>query len=230
MAETAQTPAHSRTAGLLALADTVTGFMPADEGAALFAAASRYLRGGVGVEIGTYCGKSTILLGAAAAESGSVLYTVDHHHGSEEHQPGWEFHDASLVDPVTGRFDTLPVFRRTLDSAGLDDTVVAVVGSSPLVARGWRTPLELLFIDGGHSEQAANADFDGWAPWVRVGGALVIHDVFEDPRDGGRPPYLIYCRAVDSGDFTEVGRTGSLRVLERRGGTPGDQLRTHSQS
>ncbi len=219
-----------RTARLFNLAETVTGFMPVDEGQALFDAAARHTDKGVAVEIGTYCGRSTLLLAAAAAATGSVLYTVDHHHGSEEHQPGWEFHDPTLVDPVSGRFDTLPAFRRTMDTADLEDTVVAVVGKSSVVARCWRTPLQLLFIDGGHSEEAANADFDGWASWVQVGGALVIHDVFPDPRDGGRPPYLIYCRAIDSGDFVEVGRTGSLRVLERVGGTPGDQLRTHSQS
>jgi len=86
------------------------------------------------------------------------------------------------------------------------------------VARGWRTPLQLLFIDGGHSETAAQQDFDGWAKWVSVGGALIIHDVFPDPRDGGRPPYNIYCRALESGHFTEVGATGSLRVLERTSG------------
>jgi predicted O-methyltransferase YrrM len=212
------------------MAQTVTGFMPADEGRALFDAAARYLDGGVAVEIGTYCGRSTVLLAAAAAVSGAVLYTVDHHHGSEEHQQGWEFHDTAFVDPVSGRFDTLAAFRRTMDAADLPDTIVAVVGQSTVVARHWRTPLQLLFIDGGHSEDAANADFDGWARWVQVGGALMIHDVFPDPRDGGRPPYLIYCRAMDSGDFTEVGCTGSLRVLERTGGVPGDQLRTHSQS
>ncbi len=216
------------TARLFDLAETVTGFMPADEGRALFDAAVRYLDGGVAVEIGTYCGRSTVLLAAAAAETGAVLYTVDHHHGSEEHQPGWEFHDTSLVDPVSGRFDTLPAFRRTMDAADLEDTIV--VGRSRVVARNWRTPVQLLFIDGGHSEEAANADFDGWARWVRPGGALIIHDVFPDPRDGGRPPYLIYCRALDSGDFVEVACTGSLRVLERVGGAPGDQLRTHSQS
>ena len=207
--------AAADTSRLFALAESVIGFMPADEGKALFDAAVRFLAGGVAVEIGTYCGRSTVLLGAAAAQSDSVLYTVDHHHGSEEHQPGWEFHDTTMVDPVSGRFDTLPTFRRTLDAAGLDDTIVAVVGKSPLVARGWRTPLELLFIDGGHSEEAAQADYGGWAKWVSVGGALIIHDVFPDPDDGGRPPYHIYCRAIDSGDFTEVGATGSLRVLER---------------
>lgn len=206
---------------LFALAEQVRGFLPADEGHALHDAALRYLGGGVGVEIGTYCGKSTLLLGAAARQTASVLYTVDHHHGSEEHQAGWEYHDASLVDEVTGLFDTLPTFRRTLDAAGLDDHVVAIVGKSPVVAAGWRTPLRFLFIDGGHSEAAANQDFDGWAKWVAVGGALAIHDVFPDPRDGGRPPYHIYCRAIDSGQFREVSAAGSLRVLERVSGEPG---------
>lgn len=205
----------ARTAELFALAERVNGFMPAEEGRALYDAALGYLHGGAAVEIGTYCGKSAVLLGAAAAATGSVLYTVDHHHGSEEHQPGWEYHDTELVDPASGRFDTLPALRRTLDAAGLEDTVVAVVGDSAVVARGWRTPLDLLFIDGGHSEAAAKQDFDCWARWVAVGGALAIHDVFPDPRDGGRPPYLIYRAALDSGQFTEVAHTGSLRVLER---------------
>ena len=210
-----------RASELFALAERVTGFMPAAEGHALYEAALKYLDRGVAVEIGTYCGKSTLLLGAAAEARDGVLYTVDHHHGSEEHQPGWEYHDTSLVDAVTGRFDTLPTFRHTLDEAGVDDHVVAVVGKSTVVARGWRTPLQLLFIDGGHSEAAAQQDFDGWAKWVDVGGGLIIHDVYPDPRDGGQAPYHIYCRAIESSEFTEVSVTGSLRVLQRRSGGPG---------
>ena len=206
---------------LFALSERVTGFMPADEGRALFDAGMRYLDSGVAVEIGTYCGKSTLLLGAAAQQRSSVLFTIDHHHGSEEHQEGWEYHDTSMVDDVTGLFDTLPTLRRTLDEADLDDHVVAVVGKSPVVARGWRTPLQFLFIDGGHSEAAAQADFDGWAKWVQIGGGLVIHDVFPDPRDGGRPPYHIYRRAIDSGQFEEVSALGSLRLLERVSGEVG---------
>jgi MMP 1-O-methyltransferase len=213
--------ADERTTELFQLADRVTGFMPADEGQALYDAGMRYLDHGVGVEIGTYCGKSTVLLGAAALARGSVLYTVDHHHGSEEHQPGWEYHDTSLVDAVSGRFDTLPTLRRTLDDAGLDDNVVAVVGKSTVVARGWRAPLQLLFIDGGHSEAAAQQDFDGWAQWVSFGGALIIHDVFPDPRDGGQAPYQIFCRAVQSGAFVERSVTGSMRLLERVAGAAG---------
>lgn len=213
---TAQADLPSETARLFAFAEQVTGFLPADEGRALYDAAVRYLAGGVGVEIGTYCGKSTVLLGAAAKQTGSIIYTVDHHHGSEEHQPGWEYHDTSLVDPVTGRFDTLPTARHTLDLAGLDEHVVAIVGKSPVVAKVWATPVQFVFIDGGHTEEAAQRDYDGWARWVAPGGALAIHDVFPDPNDGGQAPYHIYRRALDSGDFTEVSATGSLRLLERR--------------
>jgi len=214
-------PAAAR---LFELADQVTGFMPADEGRALYDAAVTYLRDGVGVEIGTYCGKSTVMLGAAAQHAGGVLYTIDHHHGSEEHQPGWEYHDTSMVDEVTGLFDTLPTFRHTLDAAGLGDTVVAVVGKSPVVARSWRTPLQFLFIDGGHTDAAAQQDFDGWARWVAVGGALVIHDVFPDPNDGGQAPYRVYRRALDTGAFREVSALGSMRILERTSGVPGEVL------
>lgn len=197
-----------------------TGFMPEDEGRALYEAAKHYCHGGVITEIGTYCGKSAILLGAAARARDGLVFTVDHHHGSEEHQPGWEYHDTTLVDPETGRFDTLPRFRRTIDDAGLDNSVIAIVGASARVARAWRTPIEFLFIDGGHTEEAARRDYDGWATWVVLGGGLAIHDVFPDPRDGGQAPYGIYRKALDSGEFREVSATSSLRVLERVAAAP----------
>jgi MMP 1-O-methyltransferase len=204
---------------LAGLALQVKGFMPQDEGLALHAAAQRYLGAGIAVEIGSYCGKSALYLGHAASAGGGQLITIDHHRGSEEHQLGWEYHDASLVDG-SGRFDTLPVLRATLADAGLEQVVTPIVGRSVDVARWWRHPLELLFIDGGHTDESAQADLRGWAPWVRTGGALVIHDVFPDPRDGGQAPYRIYREALDSGEFAEVGVTGSLRVLERRSGGP----------
>jgi predicted O-methyltransferase YrrM len=129
-----------------------------------------------------------------------------------------------MVDPVTGLFDTLPTLRHTLDAAGVDEHVVAVVGRSTTVARGWRTPLQLLFIDGGHTEEAAQRDFDGWVRWVNVGGALIIHDVFPNPDDGGQAPYHVYRRALDTGNFREVSATGSMRVLERTSGVPGETI------
>lgn len=206
---------------LAELVATVKGFMPDDEGRALHAAAQQHLpaMGGLVVEIGSYCGKSTVYLGHAAAAHGAQVVTVDHHRGSEEHQQGWEYHDTSLLD-TNGRIDTLPVLRRTLADAEMEDVVVPIVGRSVTVARWWRHPIDVLFIDGGHTDEAARNDLHGWAPWVRTGGALVIHDVFPDPADGGQAPYRIYREALDGGEFTEVGVTGSLRVLERTSGGP----------
>jgi len=207
---------------LLTLARAARGFMPDDEGLALHRLARERLPHGPVLEVGTYCGKSAVYLGAAAREVGGVVFTVDHHHGSEENQAGWEHHDADLVDPRTGRMDTLPSFRRTIEDAGLEDLVVAVVGDSATVAVHWRTPLSLLFIDGGHGVEPAHADYRGWAPWVMPGGLLAIHDVFPDPADGGRPPFEIYQRALGSGEFSDVETVGSLRVLRRKSGVAGE--------
>jgi len=202
---------------LIRAADAAPGFMPAAEGLALFDAAAAYAARGPVLEIGSYCGKSTIYLAAAAGPVGQLVVTVDHHRGSEEHQPGWEYYDPRLVDPATGRIDTLPSLRATLAAAGLEDQVVVVVGRSADVARLWGTPLGLVFIDGGHTDAAAITDYEGWAPWVAHGGALAIHDVFADPAEGGQAPYRIYQRALKSGAFTEVRAEGSLRLLERTG-------------
>jgi predicted O-methyltransferase YrrM len=167
------------------------------------------------LEVGAYCGKSSIYLGAAARQGGTVLFSLDHHRGSEENQAGWEHHDPTLVDPVTGRMDTLSVWRRTVEEATLEGEVIALVGDSPTVAAHWRTPLGLLFIDGGHGEDPAWADYRGWAPHVAEGGLLAIHDVFPDPADGGRPPFELWSRALASGAFVEDRECGSLRVARR---------------
>lgn len=197
--------------------------MPVDEGLALHQAAMEHLPGSSGqplaLEVGSYCGKSTLYLASAAQACGGLTATLDHHRGSEEHQPGWQYHDPSFVDPHTGRLDTVGTFRRTLADAALEEHVVALVGSSARAASFWRTPLDLLFIDGGHTDEAASTDYEGFAPWVRTGGALVIHDVFPDPADGGQAPYRIYRRALDTGEFRDAWKVGSLRVL-RRIGTP----------
>ena len=175
---------------LAAIAAKTNGFMPVNEGNALLDAGAAAAASGLGplVEIGTYCGLSSIYLGSAARSGGTVLYSVDHHRGSEENQSGWEHHDTDLVDPATGRMDTLPFFRRTLAEAKLEDVVVGVIGDSPTIARNWTTPLSFLFIDGGHGEDPAWADYRGWTPHVADGGWLAIHDVFENPEEGGRPP------------------------------------------
>ncbi len=201
---------------LRAQAEAARGFMPPDEGLALYQAGATVPQDGAPMlEIGSYCGKSSLYLGAAARERGTVLFALDHHRGSEENQPGWEWHEPDLVDPDVGRIDTLPRFRRTVHDAGLEGTVIAVVGDSPTVAHHWGTPLALLFIDGGHGHDPAHRDYEAWVPWVDDEGLLLIHDVFPDPADGGRPPYELYRRAIDSGAFTEERAVGSLRVLRR---------------
>jgi len=212
-------------ADLLAHARAAKGFMPEDEGALLHRWARERLPHGPALEVGTYCGKSAVWLGAAAREVGGTVVTVDHHRGSEENQAGWEHHDDTLVDRDLGLMDTLPTFRRTIAAAGLEDEVVAVVGRSETVGAWWRTPLSLLFIDGGHGTEPARTDFRTWPHWVMAGGVLAVHDVFPDPADGGRPPYEdIYLPALASGAFTEVEAVGSMRVLRRTAGDAGDPL------
>lgn len=201
-------------AHLLAVARAARGFMPDDEGLALHDAGLAGAAAGPLLEVGSYCGKSAVYLGAAARATGTVLVTVDHHRGSEENQAGWEHHDATVVDPRTGRMDTLPFLRRTIEDAGLEDVVIAVVGQSTTVAALWGTPLGLLFVDGGHALDVAMADYDAWASHVAPGGLLAIHDVFPDPADGGQAPFEVWQRAVDEG-FDPLWTQGSLRVLRR---------------
>ncbi|MFF4102151.1 class I SAM-dependent methyltransferase [Streptomyces sp. NPDC001903] len=201
---------------ILAAFEAAKGFMPVREGLALYEAAAAAAALGLPLlEVGTYCGRSTILLADAAREAGVAAITVDHHRGSEEQQPGWEYHDPTVVDPEVGLMDTLPTFRRTLHKAGLEEHVIAIVGRSPQVAAAWGGKLGFVFVDGGHTDEHAAGDYEGWAPHLAEGGTLAIHDVFPDPADGGQAPYRIYLRALASGAFEEVTVTDSLRILRR---------------
>jgi predicted O-methyltransferase YrrM len=191
------------------------GFMPEDEGLALYRAAVTVAPLGPLVEIGSYCGRSTLLLAAAAATAGTHVVTIDHHRGSEEHQPGWEYHQPELVDPEVGRMDTLPTFRRVVATSGLEPHVLAVVGPAQDVGRYWSTPAGLVFVDGSHTDESAQRDYDTWSPHVAPGGFLAVHDVFADPADGGQAPFRMYRRALDSGLFAEEEGCRSLRLLRR---------------
>jgi predicted O-methyltransferase YrrM len=203
---------------LLGFADTVKGFMPRREGLALHELAlarGHEVSNGTWLEVGAWCGKSAVYLGAAAEATGSVLYSLDHHHGSEENQEGWEHFDPSLVDAADGRLNTLPAWQRTIALARLESTVLGLVGPSTIVAAHFAQALDLVFIDGGHGHDVAWADLESWSPKVVTGGLLLIHDVFEDPADGGRPPYEIYQAALASSAFVDEASEGSLRALRR---------------
>ncbi|HWD23908.1 MAG TPA: class I SAM-dependent methyltransferase, partial [Acidimicrobiales bacterium] len=209
------------TDSLLRAAAATTGFLDHREGVCLADAATRAARSGRGplVEIGGYLGRSTLYLAAGIANTGMSrrLYSIDHHHGSEEMQVGWPHHDPGLADARSGRIDTLGRWRTAMVESGADAFVIGVIGDSADVARDWSTPLSLVFIDGGHGDDVCWGDYTGWAPLVEEGGALIFHDVYPDPADGGRPPYECYLDAVASGTFIEdvSAETGSLRVLVR---------------
>jgi len=197
------------------LLKNIKGFLDENEGQHLYEIALEAGKLGPCLEIGSYCGKSTIYLGTACRETGSILFSIDHHRGSEEQQPGQEYFDPELFDAQTGCVDTFKIFKKTIETSDLEDTVVPMVCKSEVVARLWATPLSLVFIDGGHTYEAAVADYNAWAGHIAPGGYLLIHDIFKDPVKGGQAPYHIYNLAIASGLFQELPMTKTLGVLKR---------------
>ena len=195
--------------------NSVKGFLDHKEGICLYNYALNSSKKGPILEIGSYCGKSTIYIATAAKKYSGCVYSVDHHTGSEENQVGWEYHDIELFDEETGRINSFPEFMRNLRKANLLDTVVPIVSDSSLVSRSWKIPLSMVFIDGGHTMEAAFNDFNNWKDKIIKGGILAIHDVFPNPDDGGRPPYEIYRKALSEKNFKEVEAVKSLRLLEK---------------
>ena len=210
------------------LLNNIKGFLDQDEGKRLYEIALEAGRLGPCLEIGSYCGKSAIYLGTACRETGTILFSIDHHRGSEEQQPGQEYFDPELFDAQTGCVDTFKNFRKTIATAGLEDTVVPMVCKSEVAARLWATPLSLVFIDGGHTYEAAFADYNAWADHIVPEGYLIIHDIFKDPEKGGQAPYHIYNLAIASGLFQELPMIKTLGVLQRnRSGHLSDNLPKH---
>jgi len=195
--------------------EDVKGFLDPQEGQRLYELASHAAVEGPCLEIGSYCGKSTLYMGAGVKAVGGVLFALDHHRGSEEHQLGESYHDPDLYDAELGRMDSLPCFRRTLARAQLEEHVIPVVSSSLLTGRYWQIPLSMVFIDGGHSMAAALNDYRTWVRHILPGGILAIHDIFPDPDDGGQAPYTIYQLAQASGQFEALPMTKTLGVLRR---------------
>lgn len=197
------------------LVHSTKGFLDDDEGRCLYEMALQAGRLGPCLEIGSYCGKSTVFLGTACKKSDSILYSIDHHRGSEEQQPGEEYFDPELFDPQSGQIDTFRQFRKTIESAGIADTVVPIVCRSEVAARRWATPLSLVFIDGGHALETVSTDYRFWARHLMAGGYLLVHDIFPDPAGGGQAPFEIYKLALASGLFQEVKMVKTLGVLQR---------------
>jgi len=196
--------------------NSIKGFLAENEGEALFELACDTSLIGPCLEIGSYCGKSTVYLGEACRRTGNTLYAVDHHRGSEEHQRGEEYHDASLYDPTTMCMDSFPAFRETLKLADLENTVVPIVSPSAVAAKHWNTPLGLVFIDGGHSHESSMLDCRIWSEKLSKNGVLAVHDIFENPEDGGQGPYLALQALLSSGQYESIKQVGSLGVLRKK--------------
>jgi hypothetical protein len=198
------------------LIHSIKGFLDEDEGRCLYETALKACSLGPCLEIGSYCGKSTLYLAAACREKSSILFSIDHHRGSEEQQPGEEYFDPELFDAQAGRVDTFGRFRATIENAEIEDTVVPIVCRSEVAARKWATPLSLVFIDGGHAFETVFADYTAWAGHIISDGYLMIHDIFADPAKGGQAPYHIYKLAIASDLFREIAMVKSLGVLQRK--------------
>lgn len=195
--------------------NTVKGFLAQDEAQALYDRAAEMSLKGAVLEVGSYCGKSTIYLGTACKKNNAVVYAVDHHRGSEEHQLGEEYHDKDLYDESIGLMDTFKEFRTNMRKADLENTVVPIVASSALASQSWNTALAMVFIDGGHSMEAAMTDYRAWAGHIMPGGILAIHDLFPNPDEGGQAPITIYRLAIASGLFEEIEVVNTLGLLRR---------------
>ena len=179
--------------------ENIKGFMPDNEGKALMAWAKIFSKIGPLLEIGSFCGKSSIYLGLSAKEEDQVVFTIDHHKGSEEHQLNEEYFDYEIYDENLKTVNTFPLFLKNIRIFDLEDSVIPIVSSSASVAKGWNKNLGMVFIDGSHSLESASLDYESWESHIKNGGALVIHDIFEDPNLGGQAPYEIYKRALNDG-------------------------------
>jgi predicted O-methyltransferase YrrM len=199
-----------------ALAEKVKGFLAEDEGRALYDIALAAAGLGPCLEIGSFCGKSAVYIGAACRQRGVTLFTIDHHRGSEEQQPGQMYFDPEIYDEKSGGINSLPLLRNTLRTAGLEDTVIPMVTRSAVAVRNWATPLSMVFIDGGHSYETALADYQNWRPHLVNGGYLVFHDIYMDPARGGQAPRQVYTKALDSGDFEGQPMVNTLGILKKR--------------
>ena len=196
--------------------DNIKGFMDKEEAKRLYHIALQASKTGPVLEIGSYCGKSAYIIGSACKEKDSLLFSIDHHKGSEEQQPHEEYFDPDLFDSQLSRVNTFPFFQKTITNTELENTVVPIVTSSNIAGKMWKTPISMLFIDGGHSFEACHEDFLTWACHIKSGGFLVIHDIFVDPEKGGQAPRRIYEIAIQSGDYEELEMTKTLGVLKRK--------------
>jgi len=194
--------------------DKLKGFMPKHEGMALTKWSKKFSSIGPIMEIGSYCGKSSIYLSRGAILNDQLVYTIDHHFGSEEHQINEEYFDNEIFDHKNQRVNTLPLLIKNINKMQVEN-IVPIISNSVVIASKWNTELGMVFIDGGHSFEAANDDYESWNTKIKQNGALVIHDIFENPNEGGQAPFEIFQKALKN-NFEIYERVDTLACLKKK--------------
>lgn len=207
----------ARFSDALARVAEVDGWMSDDQAERLWAAASRVSGGGRIVEIGSFRGRSTIILATAAAEGVEVV-AIDPHAGNDRGPQEIEgFVDEAEVDHET--------FLANLAAAGVGDRVRHVRAFSDAAHADVEGDIDVLYIDGAHRFGPARADVRDWGARVVPGGTMLIHDSFSSVGVTG----AIVAELLLSGGWTYVGRSRSLVEYTRaapasRVGNVGAQL------
>ena len=194
--------------------DSIKGFLDLNEGIALYEEVKRVSENNFCVEIGSYCGKSTCFIGQACKENKSKLITIDHHKGSEEQQLGELYFDAEVYDEKLGRVNTLPLLEKNLAKFDLEDVVKPLVMDSISASKIVENNADLIFIDGSHTFESAESDYELWKNKIKKGGTLAIHDVYDSEDEGGQAPNKIFKESLNEG-FNFIKRVKSLVLLQK---------------
>ena len=194
--------------------DSIKGFLDLNEGIALYKEVKRVSQNNFCVEIGSYCGKSTCFIGQACKENKSKLITIDHHKGSEEQQLGELYFDAEVYDEKLGRVNTLPLLEKNLAKFDLEDVVKPLVMDSISASKIVENNADLIFIDGSHTFESAESDYELWKNKIKKGGTLAIHDVYDSEDEGGQAPNKIFKQSLNEG-FNFMKRVKSLVLLQK---------------
>ena len=194
--------------------NSIKGFLDLNEGIALYEEVKRVSENNFCVEIGSYCGKSTCFIGQACKENKSKLITIDHHKGSEEQQLGELYFDAEVYDEKLGRVNTLPLLEKNLAKFDLEDIVKPLVMDSISASKIVENNADLIFIDGSHTFESAESDYELWKNKIKKGGTLAIHDVYDSEDEGGQAPNKIFKQSLNEG-FNFMKRVKSLVLLQK---------------
>lgn len=194
--------------------NSIKGFLDLNEGIALYKEVKRVSKNNFCVEIGSYCGKSACFIGQACKENGSLLITIDHHEGSEEQQLGELYFDPEVYDEKLGRVNTLPLLKKNIAKFNLDNVVKPLVMDSISASRIVDNNADLIFIDGSHTFESAESDYELWKNKIRKGGILAIHDIYDSEEEGGQAPNKVFKQSLRE-NFALIKRVKSLVLLQK---------------